>query len=97
MNQKTYSSSSVENYLSDYNKFLQQLQLNSDLKKAQDFVLAQLNELDNAIKKSPVIIDIFKKQFTGTRYSPWTHDVKPLEGLNMDAARINNSITKNLP
>ena len=70
MNQKTYSSPSIENYLSDYNKFLQQLQLNSDLKKAQDFVLAQLNELDNAIKKSPVIIDIFKKQFTGTRYSP---------------------------
>ena len=69
MHQKTYDRSSVEKYYIDYHEFLSKTRMHSELKKSQDFVFEQLNELDNTVKENPDIIDIFKKQFAGTRYS----------------------------
>ena len=70
MHQKTYNSSSVDTYNSDYDKFLQHLNIKTELEKSQNFILMQLDQLDNLIKENPNIINTFAKQFAGTRYSP---------------------------
>ena len=70
MYQKTYSSISVSSYNSDYIKFLQHLNIKTELERSQKFILAQLDQLDNLIKENPIIINTFAKQFAGTRYSP---------------------------
>ena len=70
MHQKTYNSSSVDTYNSDYDKFLQHLNIKTELEKSQNFILTQLDQLDNLIKENPNIINTFAKQFAGTRYSP---------------------------
>lgn len=69
MLQKAYSDSSVQNYYSDYSKFIDQSQIKQDLQESQGFILEQLDELNSLIKKNPSIIDTFKKQFAGTRYA----------------------------
>ena len=70
MHQKIYNSSSVDTYNSDYDKFLQHLNIKTELEKSQNFILMQLDQLDNLIKENPNIINTFAKQFAGTRYSP---------------------------
>lgn len=69
MFQKTYSHSSIQDYYSEYTNFIDQSGIKSELKVSQNFILNQLDELNELIKDNPDIAQIFKKQFAGTRYS----------------------------
>ena len=69
MFQKTYPHTSIQNYYSEYTKFIDRSDIKQELEVSQNFVLTQLDELNGLIKENPDIIDTFKKQFVGTRYS----------------------------
>ena len=69
MFQKSYPDSSIQNYYSEYLSFIDQSGIKPELEASQNFILAQLDELNILIKNNPDIIGTFKKQFTGTRYA----------------------------
>ena len=69
MFQKTYDQSLVQDYYFDYNEFVEASDIKLDLEASQDFILTQLEELNRLIKENPTIIQTFRKQFSGTRYS----------------------------
>ena len=69
MFQKTYPHTSIQNYYSEYTKFIDRSDIKQELEVSQNFVLTQLDELNGLIKENPDIVDTFKKQFAGTRYS----------------------------
>ena len=68
MLQKSYDTSSIHEYCIAFNKFLDRLNLRLELEKSQYFVLNQLRELDDLICRYPNVVDVFNKQFAGTRY-----------------------------
>ena len=69
MLQKNYHQSSIQNYYQEYNEFIDRLNIASESEQSQEFILSQLGKLNNLIKENPTLVNTFKKQFAGTRYS----------------------------
>ena len=69
MLQKNYHQSSIQNYYQEYNEFIGRLNIASESEQSQEFILSQLGKLNNLIKENPTLVNTFKKQFAGTRYS----------------------------